>query len=55
MSGLAIIGVIWIIIDLIKAACEPKIPAENWKNVGLDEITLDTKTFQKNLREGKYK
>ena len=44
MGGLIIIGVLWIIIDLIKAACEPTIPAENWKNVGWDVFDKDTKT-----------
>ena len=43
MGGLILIGVIWIIIDLIKAVCEPTIPAENWKNVSKtwDVFNLD--------------
>lgn len=36
MGGIIIIGVVWIIFDLIKSASEPTIPAENWKNVGWD-------------------
>lgn len=57
MGLLIAIGVIWIIIDLIKETCEPTIPAENWKNVSKtnDVFTLDSKEFQKNLRNGKYK
>lgn len=57
MGLLIFIGVAWVIIDIIKEACEPTIPAENWKNVGKtwDAFDLDTKEFQKNLRNGKYK
>lgn len=58
MSGLILIGIIWIIVDLIKAASEPTIPA-NYRNnreaYRKDLYTLDSKTFQKNLRNGKYK
>ena len=57
MGLLIFIGIVWIIIDIIKEACEPTIPAENWKNVGKtwDVFDLDAKEFQKNLRNGKYK
>ena len=58
MGGLIIIGVLWIIIDLIKAASEPTIPSGYRNNRELyekDLWTLDSKTFQKNLRNGKYK
>lgn len=55
MGGLVLIGIIWIIVDSIKAASEPTIPAENWKNVGWEVFNTDSKTFQKNLKNGKYK
>ena len=57
MGLLIFIGIIWVIIDIIKEASEPTIPAENWKNVGKtwDVFDLEAKEFQKNLRNGKYK
>ena len=58
MGGLVLIGIIWIIIDVIKSACEPTIPADYRNNKELyrkDLWTLDNKTFQKNLKNGKYK
>lgn len=57
MGLLIFIGVMWVIIDIIKEACEPTIPAENWKNVSKtwDVYDLDAKEFQKNLRNEKYK
>lgn len=56
MGLLIFIGIVWIIVDLIKEACEPTIQAENWKNVPRFEVfNTDTKEFQKNLRNGKYK
>ena len=60
MGLLIFIGIVWVIIDLIKEACEPTIPAENWKNSKLiHEDTfvnqISSKEFQKNLRNGKYK
>lgn len=57
MGLLIFIGVMWVIIDIIKEACEPTIPTENWKNVSKtwDTFDLDAKEFQKNLRNGKYK
>ena len=57
MGLLIFIGVMWVIINIIKEASEPTIPAENWKNVGKtwDVFDLDAKEFQKNLRNGKYK
>lgn len=58
MEGLIIIGIAWIIIDLIKAAKEPTI-SSNYRNnreaYRKDLYTLDSKKFQKNLRNGKYK
>lgn len=57
MGGLVLIGLIWIVIEVVKCACEPTIPAENWKNVSKtwDVFDLDAKEFQKNLKNGKYK
>lgn len=60
MGLLIFIGIMWVIIDIIKEACEPTIPAENWKNSKLiHEDTfvkqISSKEFQKNLRNGKYK
>lgn len=58
MGGLILIGVIWIIIDLINKVSEPTIPSDYRKNRELytkDLYTLDSKTFQKNLRNGKYR
>lgn len=58
MGGLVLIGVIWIIIDLIKAVSEPTIPVGYRNNRELytkDLWKLDSKTFQKNLKNGKYK
>ena len=58
MGGLILIGVIWIIFDLIKASSEPTIPSNYRNNRELyekDLYTLDSKEFQKNLKNGKYK
>lgn len=58
MEGLIIIGIAWIIIDLIKAASEPTISSNYRNNRELyrkDLYTLDSKEFQKNLKNGKYK
>lgn len=57
MELLIVIGVLWIIVDLIKKACEPTISSENWNNVSKtnDVFKLDSKEFQKNLKNGKYK
>ena len=55
MGGLILVGILWIIIELIKSACEPTIPADNWKNICWGVFDKDTKTIQKNLRNGKYK
>lgn len=57
MGLLIFIGIMWVIIDIIKEACEPTIPTDNWKNVSKtwDAFDLDAKEFQKNLRNGKYK
>ena len=58
MAGLAIIGILWIIWDLIKAASEPTIPAGYRNNQELyheDLWKLDGKTLEKNIKNGKYK
>ena len=58
MGGLVLIGLIWIVIDLIKEATEPTIPSGYRNNTELyrqDLYTLDSKTFQRNLKNGKYK
>ena len=58
MGGLILIGVLWIIIDLIKATSEPTIPTNYRNNRELyrkDLYTLYSKTFQRNLKNGKYK
>ena len=56
MGLLIFIGIMLVIIDIVKEASEPTIPAENWKNVLRYEVfDLDAKEFQKNLRNGKYK
>ena len=58
MGGLVLIGIIWIIVDLVKAASEPTIPSNyrnNREEYRKDLWTLDNKTFQKNLKNGKYK
>ena len=58
MGGLILIGIVWIIVDLVKVASEPTIPS-NYRNnreaYRKDLWTLDNKTFQKNLKNGKYK
>lgn len=58
MGGLILIGVLWIIIDLINAVNEPKIPSgyrNNREAYRKDLWTLDNKTFRRNLQNGKYK
>lgn len=58
MGGLILIGIIWIIVDLVKDASEPTISSGYRNNRELyekDLWTLDSKTFQKNLKNGKYK
>ena len=57
---LIVIGIAMVVYKLIKEACEPHIPAENWRNA--EKIRKDTrvnqistKEFQKNLRNGKYR
>lgn len=58
MGGLILIGIIWIIVDLVKAASEPTI-SSNYRNnreaYRKDLWSLDSKEFQKNLKNGKYK
>ena len=51
VGGLILIGVIWIIYDLIKAASEPTMTRKNWDNVEQwDTFNLNDKDFQKKLR-----
>lgn len=50
MGGLVLIGVIWIIYDLIKASSEPTMTRKNWDNVGQwDAFNLSVDEFQKKL------
>lgn len=57
MGLLIIIGIIWIIYDVIKEARKPTIPAENWNHAfdNWDIYDLDAKEFYKNLKNGKYR
>lgn len=60
MGLLIFICAVYVIVQLIKEACEPTIPADNWRNSKLiHEDTfvnqISSKEFQKNLRNGKYK
>ena len=51
MGGLVLIGIIWIIVDLIKAASEPTMTRKNWDNMEQwDAFNLSDKDFQKKLR-----
>ena len=60
MGLLIFIGIVWLIIDIIKEACEPTILAENWNHAfdrdefGVSNCQKD-KEFVKNLRNGLYK
>lgn len=50
MGGLILIGVIWIIVDLIKAANEPTMTRKNWDNIQQwDAFNLSADEFQKKL------
>ena len=59
MHILGIIAIIYTVYRLIKEACEPTIPAENWANKELihkDRMNgISEKEFSKNLKNGKYK
>lgn len=59
MGLLIFICVVYVIVQLIKEACEPTIPADHWNNWDLihqDEAKgISQKEFEKNLRNGKYK
>ena len=59
LDGLFIVSLIGTGIQLIKEACTPTIPAENWANKDLiHEDTMkgiSSKEFQRNLANGKYK
>ncbi len=57
---LIVVGIFIVVYKLIKEACEPTIPSENWKNTKqLHRDTfvnqISTKEFQKNLRNGRYR
>ena len=60
MGLLIFIGIMWVIIDLIKEASEPTIPADYWNyafdrdQYGVTNCQKDD-DFVKNLRNGKYK
>ena len=57
--GLFIASLISTVTQLIKEACQPIIPAENWANSELihkDKISgISEKEFNRNLSNGKYK
>lgn len=59
LEGLFIVSLIGTCVQIIKEACEPTIPAENWKNKELihkDRASgISEKQFSKNLANGKYK
>ena len=59
LDGLFIASLIGTCVQLIKEACEPVIPAENWANKELiyrDRMDgISEKQFSKNLANGKYK
>ena len=51
MGGLVLIGIIWIVIDLIKSACEPTMTSKNWDNIEpFDAFNLSAEDFQKKLK-----
>ena len=63
MGGLAVIGIIVLVYNLIKEACEPTLPAgyhRNWKleqedarKVMLGEMSQ--REFRRNIDRGKYR
>lgn len=59
MDVLFIVSLICVVYQLIKEACEPTIPAENWANKELiyqDEMRgISQKEFFRNLAAGKYR
>ena len=59
LDGLFITSLIGTCYQIIKEACEPTIPAENWANKELiqkDRASgISEKQFSKNLANGKYK
>ena len=51
MGGLVLIGIVWIVIDLIKSACEPTMTSKNWDNIEpFAAFNLSAKDFQKKLK-----
>lgn len=58
LGGLFVVSLIITIVQLIKEACEPTIPAENWSNrelINKDRMSgISDKEFYKNLADGKY-
>ena len=59
LDGLFIASLIGTVTQMIKEACAPTIPAENWANEELirkDRMNgISEKEFSKNLANGKYK
>lgn len=59
LEGLFIASLIGTCVQAIKEACEPTIPAENWKNkelINKDRMNgISEKEFARNLANGKYK
>lgn len=59
LDGLFIASLIGSCVEVIKEACEPTIPAENWANKDLYHKDLmsgmDSKQLMKNVQNGKYK
>lgn len=59
LHGLFIVSIFCVGYQIIKEACQPTIPAENWANKELihkDKMSgISEKQFSKNLANGKYK
>lgn len=60
ITGLFVLGLIVAIVQIIKEATRPNIPAENWRNKELYwkdyyELNGDMKKLLKNVANGKYK
>lgn len=54
MGGIILVGIIWVLVDLIKEACEPTMTRKNWDNIEpYDAFNLSAKDFQKKLKGNK--
>ncbi len=59
LNGIFIVSIIMAVIQLVKEAFEPTIPAENWENKELyykdilDGVPVEQR--MKNVKNGKYK